>query len=44
MKLFSEKLLDHEIFSSVIPWVTKIFFKKFIKLSSPPPTYLVYTP
>ena len=36
MKYFTKKLLGHEIFSSLIPWATKYFFKKFVKLSDTP--------
>ena len=27
MKYFREKLLDHEIFSSMVPWATNLFLK-----------------
>ena len=37
MEYFLKKLLGHEIFRSM---GYEIFFEKFVKPSSPPPTYL----
>ena len=45
MKFFTKKLLGYEIFSSMIPWVTKYFLKNLLKPPTPtptPPTYLMY--
>ena len=44
MKYFLKKLLGHELFRSMVSWVTKIFFEKFVKLSGPAPTNLMYAP
>ena len=45
-EIFSEKLLGQEIFRFMVSWATNFFFEKFVKpsASSPPPTYLMYTP
>ena len=42
MKYFLKKLLGHEIFRPMVSWATKCFFEKFVKPSSPSPTYLMY--
>ena len=34
---FFEKLLDHEIFSSMVPWATKYFLKKLKNPPAPTP-------
>ena len=43
IKYFPEKLLGHEILSSIVPWATKFFFEKFV-IIRPPPTYLMCAP
>ena len=35
MKYFPKKLLDHEIFRSIVSWAPSFFFEKFVKPSSP---------
>ena len=37
MKFFTKKLLGYEIFSSMIPWVTKYFLKNLLKPPTPTP-------
>ena len=49
MKYFLKKLMGHEIFTSMVSWAMKHFFKKFVKPSATPtplspPTYLMYAP
>ena len=40
MKFFSKKLLDDEIFSSLVLWPTKYFLKN-LQNPPPPPSYLL---
>ena len=44
MKYFPNKLLDYEIFKSMVSWATNFFFEKFVKPSDSPPIYLMYAP
>ena len=43
MKYFLKKLLSHEIFSSMVSWATKIFFKNLVKPSLPS-SYILNAP
>ena len=43
MKYFSKKILGHKIFRSMVSWDTNLK-KENVKLSNPPPTYLIYAP
>ena len=43
MKCFLKKLLDHEILDLWSPGLRNVC-KNFVKLSGPPPTYLMYAP
>ena len=43
MTFFWKRLLSHEIFSSIVPWVTECFLEN-LQNPLPPPTYLMYAP
>ena len=45
IKFFTKKLLGHEIFSFMVPWVVRHFLKNLLDpLATPPPTYLINAP
>ena len=44
MKYFREKLLGHEIFSSMVPWAAKFFLKNLSNLLASRPQYLISAP